>query len=218
MPRPAHDRLQFRGLFGTVAAPLEEWSFSVNGQPGLRDGADDLTDWADLSARAESAYNLWIKPVVGPIVRLTEIRALRVAENGRTPTTPSGSFVQHVRGVDIPGTFGGTQAHVPQVAIAVSLRTARGGPTGKGRFYLPASGYQTDATLRLSEANANSIRDAAKGFLNALQATGNGEFIPVVASTKGYLSPVTSVAVGRAFDTIRSRRGDMPEGYVSAAL
>jgi microcompartment protein CcmK/EutM len=115
-----------------------------------------------------------------------------------------------------------------QVALAISLRTARAGPGGRGRFYIPVpAGDTVGADGLMSLAEVTGHRDRAKGFLDQVNAdsvaAGFGRL--VVASggsiTRGVapaLSDVTQVAVGRVFDTIQSRRSVLVEGHVPANL
>jgi hypothetical protein len=70
---------------------------------------------------------------------------------------------------------------------------------------------------RLSEEDALDIATRCAALINSLNGSiGFGGV--VVASSKGYLSGVTGVKVGRAVDTIRSRRSDLPEGYIAVAV
>lgn len=105
----------------------------------------------------------------------------------------------------------------PQSALVISLVTARRGPTGKGRFYLPMPvvGVSAD-TLQISDGFRDSVASSAQTFLNNLNNQPGMDVLDlqvVVASTKGYNTPVTGVRVGRVLDTVRSRRRGLLEAY-----
>jgi len=69
----------------------------------------------------------------------------------------------------------------------------------------------------IAESDVNTIRARAATMLsdinNAPGYDSGGAPTVVVASTKGYNTPVTGVRVGRVMDTIRSRRRQLSESY-----
>lgn len=119
---------------------------------------------------------------------------------------------------NLPGGGGGSFPPF-QIAVAVSLVTARRGATGRGRFYLPLPVVAMDfSTGGMSVTDQNAINQSAQQFLEGL---GNepgfdvGDVRPAVISSRGYASIVTGVRVGRVLDTIRSRRAQLDESYSS---
>jgi hypothetical protein len=106
---------------------------------------------------------------------------------------------------------------LPQSAVAVSLVTARRGPTGKGRFYVPMSPQPLDqTTLLMSETARDNLKASTQTLINALNNQPGVDALDlkvVVASSKGYNTVVTGVRVGRVVDTIRSRRRSIPETF-----
>jgi hypothetical protein len=221
MAVPGHLRLTVSGVFGTAAAPQERWSFTVNADDD--NTATSESDFQAIGTGLATAYASNIASVMPANVVLTETRVARILggnagqPQGQTATRADGSYVQAVQAWDAAGAKGAINAP-PQLAVCVSLVTGRAGASGKGRFFLPMVGFAPSLTdRRLTAADCGEVANAARDFVQDVNAiTGFGGV--VVASTKGYLSPVTAVRVGRAIDTIRSRRGDIPEGYVTAAV
>lgn len=215
MPAPQHLRVEFRGVFGTALAPQEQWSFSL----AHEDPAALVTegDFVAAAGQASLAYAARIKVNMPSNVVLTEVRVARIKGQdaddvaGRVARRADGSLEQGVLAVTMPGEQGPINAP-PQLALCVTLLTGRAGASGKGRFYLPMPAVVPSLDdRRLTEADANAWRNRAINLVQDLNGSiGFGSV--VVASTKGYLSPVTHVRVGRAVDTIRSRRGKLPEG------
>jgi hypothetical protein len=104
-----------------------------------------------------------------------------------------------------------------QVAFVVSLNTARRGPTGKGRCFLPCPGMALFPSDGLTDAA--TAQAAAVSFAQLVSDLNNVPGIDgvapkvTIASSKGYNSDVTSVRTGRVFDTMRSRRRSQEELY-----
>lgn len=111
----------------------------------------------------------------------------------------------------------------PQLAMAVSLRANLIGRRGRGRLYFPAlhtSAIATDGTVITTVAT--SLRTNLKTLVDNLQdPPGAPDYIPIVS----ILSPGQATAVrpeqvrtGNRFDTIQSRRRQVPESYTALAL
>lgn len=216
MAKPPHTRCTFEGIVGTVAAPLERWSFSVNFPYDVaweesNETVDDL-----IAAGARDAYDGTISALACQDVFLTQVKVSNVGADGKVKKRADGSYQQG----EWEGSVQGVQGAQPmplQTALCVSLTTMRSGATGKGRFFLPWPGYVIQAAdKRLTAAAAQALAENARDFLNALAAV----FVdpPQVVSSKGYMSEVVGVRVGRVPDTMRSRREDLPEGYVAVPL
>lgn len=216
MPKPAHTRAVFEGVVGSVAAPLERWSFSVNFPADAlpADGSDIVAD--GVAEDAFAAFNDHLGGEFPSDVHLTTVKVSHVNADGHVAVRADGSYVQ--------GEWNGDSTHnwpptaMPlQTALCISLVTAHAGPTGKGRFFLPWVRYSpaTD-TKRLATGDATTVANAVVAFLNQLATVLT--FAPQVVSSKGYMSEVTGIRVGRAPDTMRSRREDLPEGYIVLPL
>lgn len=215
MARPAHTRITFKGHFGTATAVNEEWSFSL---------LKGETEWATEDGRkavADTCKTAWqtnLGPLHANFVVLDSVRVAEIDGLGRVKRNADGSYRQSdSTGAAILGSGATSVTYPYQTAVCVSLVTARAGATGKGRFFLPQTIHQVATTdARLTSANASAIATAAKAFVNAVQTAAGSNIL--VVSSKGYASNVTAVKVGRALDTMRSRRENLPEEYVQLAL
>ncbi len=214
-----HLRLTLSGEFQghSNAAVYERFSFRVNmSDPGdvssSRFSADGLADVvADCTAFFGSPG-----AAISADCRLREVKWAKIGPNGLYRADPL------IAAVNTPGGGGPGLRYPPQIALAVSLQSATRGPRGKGRFYLPGPSLAFDPSDALiAAAAAGGVRDAATAWLNNLNAwpgiDANDPKV-TIASTSGINSDVTGVRVGRALDTIRSRRGDLPEGYTPLSV
>lgn len=216
-PPPAHTRVTWSGVIGTATAPIEQWSFSLNLRPDpLLDGFSD----AQIDGIANGARTCWqtaLAPQFDPSIVLTESRVAVVLATGKVKKRADFTFLQGINLVPVVGSKALAVVMPPQIALVVSLTTARPGKTGRGRFFLPFPAYGLNpADRRLDASAATSVMDAAAAFINAANLLTAGPV--VVASSKGYLSDVIGLRVGRAADTLRSRRRDVLEGYSSRSL
>ena len=196
---PAHRRLTLSGIFGEVAAPFERWSMRWN--LGVSESPGELGFIAD-AAVANLAY---IGEGSKSAVKITEVKVAAIGANGLYTADPV------IRAVYLAGSGTGGQV-IPQLALAVSFGTQRRGPTGKGRVYQPIPGADVQADGVYSNAYVAECATRHAGFVNQLNAAA-GFGVVVIASSKGYLTPVQTVKVGRVPDTIRSRRRQMTENY-----
>jgi hypothetical protein len=119
--------------------------------------------------------------------------------------------------VDQPGgVTSGASFAPPQQALAVSLVTAKRGAGGRGRFFLPAACVPIETDMLISTSIVSVIQGSAAQLLSDLNNNPGADLTSlnvVVASTTGTVAKVTGVRVGRALDTIRSRRRSLAESY-----
>lgn len=216
MAKPAHTRVTVSGVIGTTAAPVEHWSFNLNFPAAAL--ASDATDAAaDTKAGAvRSAMSNLIVNNFGSDVIVNEVRVAAVDATGHVYQRADGTYVQGIETAELAGSMA-KQPMPLQTALCVSLGTNRAGPTGKGRFFLPWPALSINATTKTLDAGQVDafialVKTAVEGIQTAM-----GAQLQVVSS-KGYMSEVTSLRIGRAPDTMRSRREDVPEGYVSTPL
>jgi hypothetical protein len=225
MPAPAHIRLTFSGTFGSTDPAAEEWSFGVGVDRAVGLVARDLLE----AFAVECSVGAWnaIKPGIGSYAVLRRVRAAHVGDDGRVTRDTLGAYRQGDALVSLPG--GGTVAVGSvkpfQVALAVSTRSAFAGPTGRGRFYLPApigsvvtpGGVMSAGDQTAHEARAVAFLDAVN---TAADAAGYGRCVVASGGSIVYGFPpalhvISHVGVGQAFDTLRSRRGDLPDKDVT---
>ncbi len=218
MPFADHIRVTCSGILGNTNIPRvgqDIFSFRVNmSDPGTHNkynqaGLNDVI--ADCSA-------FFSRPStgIGNQAVLTQVKMGRIGPLGKYREAPLVSGVLNVGGGGAVGSI-----YPPQVSVAVSLTTDRLGATGRGRFYIPLPVQAMGQDYLLNATNATDLRTSVVTWLNALNNWPDIEAgVPrvVVASSKGYNSNVTGVRVGRAFDTIRTRRNDLQESYTSTAV
>jgi hypothetical protein len=149
---------------------------------------------------------------------LKNVTVAHIGADGKYPAQASGAFEGLGRwSGTLSGTMVGTVTRAPQDALVVTLLTARTGATGKGRVFLPAPAVALDSTFRYPLATVTSVADAVRNWITDFQGYAGAGPV-VVASSKGYLSPVTGLRVGRVSDTHRSRRTNMLEDYYTRGL
>jgi hypothetical protein len=206
MPREAHIRVRCNGTIGLQSDPFEIFSY------GFSLGAGDfltVPQLAQLQALVET-YHSREYTGIRPTARLTEIAVSTVNALGKQ--------VGDTQRVQTSVAGGGSGAdHPPQIAYRVSLDDQIRGRSHKGGWYVPCPGWGIDAgTGQTSLDNAANAVIAAVDLINGLNALAS---IPnvVIASALGNL-PVTRVRVGRAADTVRSRRNSVAEGYQQALV
>jgi hypothetical protein len=194
--------------------PFEAWTFRLNlSDPGRSINLSNTFSQDALDDLAEDARQFIQNPNanISNTCRLTLCKLARIGADGK--------YVENMFEKVMPGTRGGGPGlpHPPQCSLAISLNTDRRGASGRGRFYLPGFSGPINADTGLMEvAQRVEVESAVTGFLQAVNnAPGLDDPAPrvVVASTKGFNSDVTSFRVGRAVDTIRSRRASLEEAY-----
>lgn len=216
-PVQPHSRVTLSGIFGPTATPYEIWSWGVNTTAFL---TPNQTNLAALANGTQAAYATHLAPLYKSDVVLLKTRAAAVSPSGTVSKDAEGGYEQFDNVTSTPGTNSGTAVSFPlQTALVVSLQTGRAGPSGKGRFFLPwPSAMALSEGFRLSDANAATVRTGVRNFLLAVRAAAGDQASLLVVSYKGFASPVTSVAVGRTPDTMRSRRNAIKEGKIFQAL
>jgi len=219
MPYAEHVRMTAIGAFGSGLAEYEQFAWTLSLAPsslggfssaGARELMDDTA--ADVGAFHASGISL------PGSVRLKEVKFALIG--------PDGTYVEDAYIVPQPRSGSGQEAaqFPPQVALAISLQTERRGASGRGRFYIPAPlTTVSNTTGQMGTPQQENVLAAAVTMINAVNNAPNLDvngprFQVVVASSKGFLSPVTAVRVGKALDTIRSRRRSIPEAYLAAQI
>ena len=103
-----------------------------------------------------------------------------------------------------PRAGSGTANHPKETSLVTSLRTLIPGRSGRGRFYMPATGIaMTAGGVIASNTAVDDFADAVKTMFDDL---GSATWAVSVASfSKGHLYPVTSFQVDNKPDTQRRR-------------
>lgn len=210
-----HMRLTASGTFqnGPTGAVIERWSWRLNLSDPSAGGSTSFSQArCDDYATDIGAFHSRVETLIYSFCRLTEVKLARIGSNGKY------SADSFFKVLDIPGGFGSQMTRPPQVALAVSLGSATRGPRGQGRFYLPApaAGLGTDLTVlpgdqEVIRASLNTL------FIDLHNVPGVDPLGTTprvtIASSKGTNSDVTFFRLGRALDTIRTRREDLKESY-----
>lgn len=211
MPYLPHRRLTMIGTMG--GNNDERFSFGLSLDETFFNLQPDQDMLEDMVVKTQAFFSAPTTNIHSTAV-LTMVKLAKIGADGKY--LEDALFVD---GLTSAGGGSSTVLHPFQVALAVSLGSARRGPTGRGRFYLPlpALVVSTDGT-----AGGGQLLEVQGSVKTWLEALGNREGIDpsvpsvVIASTKGYVSPVTSVRIGRVLDTIRSRRRSLNEAYIDA--
>lgn len=213
MPYAEHLRLTMSGVMRLVGSPIwETFAYRVNlsSPPGLAIPYSQAraTDYAADAV----AFHGSSGAAISAVARLTEVKLAKVGPLGTYLADP------FIVAVDQAGGNPAGVVHAPQVAWCMSLGTETRGASGRGRFYIPLPTSPVNSANGLVDAvGANNCNNALKEFIDNLNNTpgvdGQAPRV-VVASNKGFNSNVTEVRVGRALDTIRSRRQALIETYL----
>lgn len=215
MPRPAHLMIVHKGVFGTAAAPAEVWQFGLRADTSIL----ALTQAArnTLAEGVKTAYAVNLAPQINGNAVLTDIELRQIDAAGLEPKDAGGAYSGQGRWTGVVAGGGGSFVYPLQTATVVSLTTARAGASGKGRCFIPLVNGVLGGDFRTTSATATGLMDAFRNYVVELNTTVLAGPC-VVASTKGFLSPITGFRVGRVPDTQRSRTGAMQEGYSTRGI
>ena len=150
-------------------------------------------------------------PISGS-AQLTTLKLNEIGPNGRYAN--DSTTVVHDYGLPgIPGV--GLAKYPPQIALAVSLKTAASrGRAHAGRFYLPTPPAAMGTDGRVTPAAITDLNTHVGNLLNSINTSVPGWRLGVTSDIgEGTQRVITGFTIGRTFDTIRSRRTSIPEGY-----
>ncbi len=218
MPFAQHIRMSMLGTFGPAGGGgdrVEAFSYSLNlsDPAGSVDPVDDEAQALDLAADATAFHGT-------PNAKISAQAVLQTVKFARIG--PDGRYIGNPRSVNVNQAGGGGALKYPfQIALAVSLSTARRGATGRGRFFLPSPTFiVASETGQFLQPDINAAALAVQTFLNNVNnqpgLEGSAPRV-VVASSKGYNTNVSGVRIGSVPDTIRSRRRQLLETYSPTA-
>lgn len=225
MPYVPHYRVTFSGTLGVVATPAEIFSFGIS----VAGGTGVFLTQPEMPAFATALAGAWdaVRVRLSNNVRCTRVRVASVGPLGLVVKDASGAYVQ---GDDVTGRTGAAGSDMffpPQVSLAVSTLSNFAGPNGRGRFYLPGPASPIGQDLRLSTVDRDGFLSSAKAFVDAINtaSAAQSQGRACVASRGSVLKGVpggnrtiTRVGVGKAYDTIRSRRNSLLEQRTELAV
>lgn len=155
--------------------------------------------------------------VIGSIAVLKTIKMNLIGEDGRYVDDDTTLYDFPGQGI-VPSP---TAKQAMQIATVVSLQAAADrGLASKGRFYIPApaAGPQSPE-MTMAQTDQLAVVTAGRTFINALNAASGDWQVGLVSNVgAGREREVTRVRVGRAFDTIRSRRNKVTEEYITQPI
>lgn len=205
MPYPrAHSLLTF---FGDGYSGVEIWNTTLRLDSTTRPTIEQLEDVA-------LAFQAWWND--GTLASPSSRRFLGVKW---APQTTAGRYPDGEDAVEFllaepdPGSTGGGY---PQIAIVISLRTARSrGFASNGRMYLPSALEPSVASGQIQQTAADTLALTSATFIAAVADVGIG--VPAVMSSAGAgrIEQVTGVRIGRVMDTQRRRRNALDEAYTA---
>lgn len=213
MPFAEHVRVT---ALGRLAQSGETFSYGINmagtaTNPGI---SGNVPIWDDI-AEDIRAFHTHIDTRISGAAVLQGVKFALIGTDGKYVEDP---YLAELP--DSPGAAGQQANQPPQAALAITLDTARRGPSGRGRFYLPMPVITLEpATLRLQNTPTAYLATKVADLLNAMNNQPGLDSSPtfgvVVASTKGFNTRVTRVRIGDVVDTIRSRRAQLREVYTA---
>lgn len=109
----------------------------------------------------------------------------------------------------------------PEVAMCVSLRTARAGASYRGRMYLPAPRIAVvNSTGKIDSTALSAMVTTIAGALTAMNAdvTYTSAAVQVRSRLHNTQEDVTSIDMGDVFDAQRRRRNSTGESRTSASV
>jgi hypothetical protein len=217
MPVPKHFRFTVRGIFDSSPETWVTGFHMTSTQP--------LSADAHLGDISESGVSAAVEGFFGGSTfcanaKVTDWRAYEIGNDGLM--LGDGPLL-HDYVASGPSGSAGAWKYPAQVACVISLIAAHRGPAKRGRMFLPAPAAPVGSGGRISDADAADIRTATTTFLKAVSDsidmadTASSEGCNVSTgppgSTTGTLQVIDHLEVGRVYDTIRSRRRSMLEGY-----
>jgi hypothetical protein len=208
MPGAQHIRIRCNGVMGPVSNPFETFSY------GFSLGTVPSADWdGEALAGICAAYHARADTGIADTAVLQEVAISLVG--------PTGVQVGDTERVTIttPGGRSSGTPFPPQIAYRVSIGDGLRGRSHRGGWYvpLPAMGISNKNDPRMAAGDATSAASSAALLITQLQATAAGRQFVIASGVLGNL-PVSVVRVGRAYDTMRSRRTNLPEDYSTATL
>lgn len=199
---------------GTHGTLMRLWKCRMGGLGSTEDYNDALS--------VDVAEDVWTfldatKGLVSNKFTWTHVKQAAVSADGKT--IKGSSIYTFTTG--IAGTVS-TWCLPPQLAAAVTMRAPIAGRRGRGRIYFPGSAMQTTVDGTLPAADATSLRAELKNLLdNLAELPGTSDFnLVTVVTGAGQATAVrpSQIRTGNRWDTMQSRRRQVPESYATLDL
>lgn len=212
-------------IFGTHVDGNEEWStnFHIGATDSGSGNFDVAQEWVDALLPLWQTFFTSSSTAIINVCKTVGIKAGVVrASDGKfaLDTIKTATYATPVAGTSTSPIF------PPQVALVAQLRASGVGLGTKGRMYLPGPAHSLQGNGKISGANATSVANNLRTFLDAAETAVNspGYIINVSKGRPGvpFTAPinkrVTEVRVGDVYDTQRRRRNGLTESYSTATM
>jgi hypothetical protein len=225
MVYPQHWLFQWGGTIGPSATDsFDVWTNSIRmASVGPLVGEPQFSDTQVMSAlkqKLQTAFATSVNSTGLGYSNATWLRWVKFNKIGPDGRYASGSVTNVL---DVSPTVSGSGspvAWIPQVALAISFMTpVSRGLAKSGRVFLPmpATG-PTSGTMRLDSAYRSALATNWGNFLHSLADLPGIDLSALKPSVvsgvrEGARQPITGVRVGDVYDTVRSRRNAIQEGY-----
>lgn len=210
-----HWRATFKGgwIAGGNGDTFEQWNTSIALKPGIvRDWGTDSQDVANDLCADFSAFFTSLGAAVSTGTLFEEVRLDAIGVDGKI--TQEARFARPEGG---PTSGSGLTVLPPQCAVVLTLDTKTRGRSRFGRMYLPLLGVTVSTDGLMGQPAVASLATKCATFITNVGNTPGADvdFAPVVASGvgSGSLNEIKAIRVGRAVDTMRSRRRSLVESY-----
>ena len=207
-PMVAAYQPHYRLAFGGPLFTDEEWSCRLNITSAGT--LPDSTAADGMLAGLVSAVTAWVTSADSRLSTATGLSWVKFNEMNALGHYTNPDNTRLAEPVGVLGT--GTPVMPPQVAVVVSLLTAHArGKAHAGRMFTPALACGVgEGFLSPSASQTTGMVSNATALLNAINAVVDPAGVSIISAT-GESNHVTKVALGRIFDTMRSRRRSLSE-------
>lgn len=183
---------------------------------------------AQTLAIANAVKTFWTAPqsAISSQACLRSVKVSLIGPSGRVAFRDDGSYFQDLYSygpVEVKG--GGTTDVQPyQLCIVASLASSAGSGAKRGRMFLPCVGQPVQPDGLITVGAADNVLGRVKALFTTINGLPPAEVVAIASegSVKKGLPPrnypVTSLRVGRVYDTMRSRRNALTESYSQDAL
>lgn len=209
MTYAGHLKIVASGILGTVATPVEIFSFGISMSNTI--GPSWPAGYADDVRDATNDFFVRANTQISSAAFLNQVKLSQIDTDGSL-LAPADvrSVANHSGGAGV--------SHWPfQCARCVSLGASSDSRHAKGRFYLPLPSENVNQdTGKASTGGEHNIAVSVQTWFSDL-ATILGETVVVASKTDGNHT-VHTVRVGDVIDTIRRRRNALVEAYSAVSI
>jgi len=180
---------------------------------GLNDITDDI---ANSFGSACAQFHLDPSAHISSHAVLTYVKANVMTVDGKYKYPLTHEYIP----IGVPGGSASAATVPNQIALAVStLSNVTRGPAHRGRFYIPLPTCAVQGDGLITAGDAQDVRLASMGFINALNAVDPAQWFAAIFSRKNPGAAhrqIVATEVGRVLDTQRRRRNALTESYSHA--